>query len=109
MQKDSYYWNYGKNEPLYFGFESTNITYGYYGNFVLALFNAVTSFNPYILPQQLFSFENISDNGLKTKIDICIEQKASINKAIPIGNPLSPSLAKTIKGIDNKHSININF
>lgn len=41
----------------WYDFESTNITYGYYGNFVLALFNAVTSFNPYILPQQLFSFD----------------------------------------------------
>ncbi len=41
----------------WYDFESTKITYGYYGNLVLALFNAVTSFNPYILPQELFSFD----------------------------------------------------
>lgn len=47
----------------WYEFKRSEITYGYYGNLILSLFNAVTLYNPGASPKQLLSFdltENIS-------------------------------------------------
>lgn len=41
----------------YYNFKASELTYGYYGNLVLELFNATTVYNPNIIPKNLFSFD----------------------------------------------------